>query len=58
MTILWRGKYLSLKLLRARQNCHPDRSEAKWRDLRFFSEYSHTLFSPYSSPTRVFPQPV
>jgi hypothetical protein len=22
------------------QNCHPDRSEAQWRDLRFFSEIS------------------
>jgi hypothetical protein len=29
MTILLRGvKYFSLMLLRAQQNCHPDRSEA------------------------------
>ena len=28
MTILCKVKYFSLKLSRARQNCHPDRSEA------------------------------
>jgi hypothetical protein len=28
-------KCFSLKLLRPPKNCHPDRSEAQWRDLRF-----------------------
>jgi hypothetical protein len=37
MTILLQGQVFSLKLLRAQQNCHPDRSEAQWRDLRFLS---------------------
>jgi hypothetical protein len=23
------------ELMRTQQNCHPDRSEAQWRDLRF-----------------------
>jgi hypothetical protein len=47
MTILLRGlKDLLLELLRAQQNCHPDRSEAQWRDLRFFPEYSHPLLVP------------
>jgi hypothetical protein len=36
MTILLQGqRFLAGYLLRARQNCHPDRSEAQWRDLRF-----------------------
>jgi hypothetical protein len=42
MTICRGGKYLSLKLLRTQQNCHPDRSEAQWRDLRFFPPSTHT----------------
>jgi hypothetical protein len=36
------AKYFSLKLLRAQQNCHPDRSVAQWRDLLYFSSSSHT----------------
>ena len=38
MTILSRGKYFPLKLLRSQQNCHPDRSSkgAQWRDLGSF----------------------
>src|SRR5580692_9460951 len=46
MTILFAWvKYFSLRLLRVQKNCHPDRSAAQWRDLRFFSRYSHTLIS-------------
>jgi hypothetical protein len=29
------------------QNCHPDRSVAKWRELRFFPSSTHT---PSSAP--------
>src|SRR6202012_5513556 len=32
-----------------RQNCHPDRSVAQWRDLLFPFRFSHKLFSPYPS---------
>ncbi len=46
-----RFKYFSPKLLRAQQNCHPDRSVAEGRDLRFLFPFSYTLFSPrYFSP--------
>ena len=38
------AKYFSLKLLRAQQNCHPDRSVAQWRDLLFLFQFSHRLF--------------
>jgi hypothetical protein len=27
-----------------KQNCHPDRSEAKWRDLLFYSAVSEMFF--------------
>jgi hypothetical protein len=37
------AKYFSLKLLRAQQNCHPDRSVAQWRDLLFLFQFSHRL---------------
>jgi hypothetical protein len=47
MTILLHGlEYFSLNLLRARQNCHPDRSVAKWRDLRLLFSGSQ-LFRNY-----------
>ena len=47
MTILSRGvKYFSLKLLRAQQNCHPDRSGGT---CGFFSGFSHSFFGPLRS---------
>jgi hypothetical protein len=37
-------KCFARKRLRAKQNCHPDRSEAEWRDLRFlFPVLTHAL---------------
>jgi hypothetical protein len=36
------GQVLSRLSFAAQQNCHPDRSVAQWRDLRFLSR-THTL---------------
>jgi len=35
------------------QNCHPDRSEAQWRDLRFRLTCNKTRFIPRGSATPV-----
>ena len=37
MTILLRGQLPFCRICPLLQNCHPDRSEAKWRDLRFLT---------------------
>ena len=36
-------KYFTLKLLRTQHNCHPDRSEAQWRDLRLLQRSRSSL---------------
>jgi hypothetical protein len=35
-----------------RQNCHPDRSAAEWRDLLFLFRSSRRLFSPVENAPR------
>jgi hypothetical protein len=57
MTILSRGRVFPLKPLRVQQNCHPDRSEAQWRDLWFPSRVKPALFrahflQPVQNPHR------
>ena len=36
-------KYFTLKLVRTQHNCHPDRSEAQWRDLRLLQRSRSSL---------------
>jgi hypothetical protein len=45
MTILFEGKWLTrvgeVETSTLQKNCHPDRSVAQWRDLRFLFGFSH-----------------
>jgi hypothetical protein len=50
MTILF-----EVEILTPKQNCHPDRSEAQWRDLLFyhFREFSRGLLTARLSPALI-----
>ena len=48
MTILLRGQNVSLKLLRERHNCHPDRNAVQWRDLRFLFLVLHQIVQRFT----------